>query len=116
MTKFAKIGGSALLLSLIWIAPSQACVYQRVAPGTCPMGTVNGQCVNVFVATASQCGARQVVSDINVAIPGVPPTGERWTYDPILRHNIRQPQYGLNATGPLAASGGGGQTPVLGRY
>jgi hypothetical protein len=114
MTNIAKTGCAALLLALTWATPSEACVYQRVRPGPCPMGTVGGKCVNVFVATGSQCGARQVISDINMDIPGVPPTGERGTYDPLLRSNIRQPEYGLNST--IGLSGFGGQHGVYGRY
>ena len=106
MTKIAKPAGAVLLLSLIWAAPSEACVYQRVRPGPCPMGTVGGKCVNVFVATGSQCGARQVVSDINIDIPGVPPTGERGTYDPILRGSVHQPHEIFNSSTGLTGLGG----------
>ena len=113
-TNIVKTGCATLLLSLMLTAPSLACVYQRYQPTVCTMGTKGGKCVNPVVASASQCGARQVVTQINEYIPNTMATGEAGTDDPLLRSNARQPEYGLNSTPGF--SGGGGRLTIYGRY
>ena len=114
--KTAKAACVTLLLSLIWTAPSLA-QQQRapVAAPACLNGTKDGACLNAIVASSSTLFSRILVYDANRYIPPVMPTLEAGVVDPLHFNAKHQEQFGLNATGPFAITGGGSANYVYGR-